>query len=181
MTNPESRTMIPQELKSGDPLEANWLNSLVRAIVARTINAGPGLLKTQTPAGTTLSLAPQRRGGAAGGGTETDFAWKVTATPIGDGSTASIAMVDGAILLLNGADGAVHGTRTYSGTTASASGWLYFTYVLGSAPGSVAFAASLPTAAVPIAEITKTQNGGWKVVQYMAGTFSYVNAVAEEV
>lgn len=174
--------MLPEELKSGDPLEANWLNRLVRAIVARTVNAGPGLLKTQTPAGTTLSLAPQRRGG--GGGAEFEepvFAWKVTVTPIGDGSTASIAMEDGAILLLNGSDGAVHGTRTYGGTTANASGWLYFTYVMGGAPGSVAFAASLPAAAVPIAEITKTQNGGWKVFQHMAGTFSYVNAVEEEV
>lgn len=53
--------MLPEELKSGDPLKATWLNRLVRAIVARTVNAGPGLLKTQTPAGTTLSLAPQRR------------------------------------------------------------------------------------------------------------------------
>lgn len=56
------------ELRKGDRLEASWLNRMVRAIVARTVNAGPGLRATRTPAGTTLSLAaPSRAQGGEGG------------------------------------------------------------------------------------------------------------------
>lgn len=49
--------MLPEELKKGDRLTADWLNRLVREEVARTLRSGPGIRINQTPSGSTISNA----------------------------------------------------------------------------------------------------------------------------
>lgn len=49
----------------GEPLTAAYLAQLVDAIRASRIEAGPGLRAVRTPAGTTISLAPQEPSGKA--------------------------------------------------------------------------------------------------------------------
>ena len=177
--------MIPEELKSGDRLEAGWLNRLVRAVVARTVNAGPGLLKTQTPAGTTLSLAPQRRASAAPA--ESDFPWRVTATPDGEGG-ARLKMSPGAIIA-DTANGPVlyDDIHLHSGShQISTAGYVVLRISTSSFDSlRVTFETAVPANTstynyIPVAKITKTGDL-YAVSQYLAGAFLAIAAVNEEI
>ena len=177
--------MIPEELKPGDKLEAGWLNRLVREIVARTVNAGPGLLKTQTPAGTTLSLAPQRRTSGAAGA-DFDFPWRVSATADGAGG-ATLNMSPGAIIA-DTANGLVMHTDISlpaSQRHVSSSGYVVFRWALDFSAYRVTFEASVPANTdtynyLPVAQVTKSGNL-YTVSQYLAGAFLAIATVNEEI
>jgi hypothetical protein len=172
--------MIPCELRKGDRLTADWVNQLVREAVSRTLNAGPGLLKTQTPAGTTLSLAPIPRSRSTISREEETHPWQVLLSPSADGASCALSMVSGVAFEIGG--GATIGIAWYGGATATASGYVGFPHETGaSAPAfAVEFRQSLSSGFVPIAAVTKVGTE-WRVRQYLTGPYWYLRGVEEEV
>ena len=134
--------MLPGELKKGDRLTADWLNRLVREAVARTLSVGPGLRLTRTPAGTNLSLAPQRRTPGAAGAF--DYPWKVTAEKeLEDGQwtgAASVTVAKGWYMFLGGPSGSA---GPFTGVTAALGDFVCadFTFSQGASSATCAVAA----------------------------------------
>lgn len=181
--------MIPEELKSGDRLEAGWLNRMVRAIVARTVNAGPGLLKTMTPAGTTLSLAPQRRAVAAA---DFDFPFRVTVRPSGTAGEWTVYMSTGFVYRLgNGSSDpdSVNGQGGALGTVTDTRHVILRARITPAAGGplldaSVSLEASRPASAwndlrIAVARVI-VSNGEAAVEQYICGAVPVFLAEEEE-
>ena len=175
--------MVPAELRKGDKLTADWINQLVREAVARTLNAGPGLRKTRTPSGTTLSLAPRGRAGRPFAG---DFAWRVTVTTDGEGG-AVLDMAPGA-LVVDTANGPSMLTGIRLGVDyrhISATGYVFVRYAADATAATARFAANVPAndsdyICLPVAKVTK-DGVDYAVEQYLAGAFFAYVTVEEEV
>jgi hypothetical protein len=178
--------MVPAELRKGDKLTADWINQLVREAVARALNAGPGLRKTRSPSGTTLSLArpdPRRGLGVWEG---SDYPWHVTAEPYGANS-ARLHMTPGALIVDTASGPSMITDIVLDETrcTASASGYVVVDYAADGSLVSAGFSTSVHSntsshAYLPVARITKT-GGVYSVTQYLAGAFFAFMAVDEEV
>jgi len=175
--------MIPEELRRGDRLTADWINRLVREAVSRTLYPGPGIRISKTPTGTTLSLAPRGRAGRPFAG---DFAWRVTVTTDGEGG-AVLDMAPGA-LVVDTANGPSMLTGIRLGSDyrhISATGYVFVRYATDVTAATARFAANVPANTsdynyLPVAKVTK-DGVDYAVEQYLAGAFFAYVTVDEEV
>ena len=178
--------MLPGELKKGDRLTADWLNRLVREEVARTLKAGPGVRINRTPSGSTIS-ATGHSARAAAAPAESDFPWRVTATPDGEGG-ATLNMSPGAIIADTANGPVLCGGIALPANQRQISSSGYVVVRIGADdPTScqVSYAAAVPANTpaynyIPVAQVTKSGNL-YTVSQYLAGAFLAIATVNEEI